>query len=289
MNHIHTVFVWLLSVVLVSGSLSSQVRADEPPDPVELLRGVAKVRNEIRSGRIEMTSKVTIRPDAQDRISSLVMVFDKNRYRCEYLKGYEEGARSHFDGELVTQFDGDSSTTIFKADKGSRYYLFDPRVLGAVSYYDVGMTIERQLAYEKAKKVELIGAETKDDTPTWHVRVLDEYGQQLDSWIDARQNGRVLRNEFKLGQANTVTICKYAEDDEKSVFPNSVKTSSYYDNKLGMTHSIMIEKVQLNVMPSLDTWALAGLKMPVGTPVVDLRIKQRIGYWNGNGLSQNLP
>lgn len=236
-----------------------------------------------------MTSKVILRPEQDERITSLVMVFDKNRYRCEYLKGYEEGVRSHFDGELVTQFDGDKSTTIFNPDKGSIYYLFDPRVLGAVSYYSIGMTIERQLAYEKAKKVELIGAETKDDTPTWHVRVLDEYDQQLDLWIDARKNGRALRNEFKLGRSNNVTISQYAENDEKSVFPKSVKTSSYRDNKLGMTHSITIEKVQLDVMPSLDTWSLAGLKMPVGTPVVDLRIKQRIGYWNGNGLSQNLP
>jgi hypothetical protein len=36
-------------------------------------------------------------------------------------------------------------------------------------------------------------------------------------------------------------------------------------------------------------FTLAGLGMPVGTPVVDVRIHQRIGYWNAKNLSVNLP
>jgi hypothetical protein len=35
-----------------------------------------------------------------------------------------------------------------------------------------------------------------------------------------------------------------------------------------------------------ETWTLTGLNLPAGTPVSDLRIHKRIGYWDGKGLSK---
>ncbi|GAA4428612.1 hypothetical protein GCM10023155_19260 [Bremerella cremea] len=36
-----------------------------------------------------------------------------------------------------------------------------------------------------------------------------------------------------------------------------------------------------------STWKLAGLEMAQGTPVSDLRVKQRMGYWDGDSLTPN--
>lgn len=38
-----------------------------------------------------------------------------------------------------------------------------------------------------------------------------------------------------------------------------------------------------------STWTITGLSLPFGEPVVDLRIKQRIGYWNGAELVEQVP
>ena len=44
-----------------------------------------------------------------------------------------------------------------------------------------------------------------------------------------------------------------------------------------------------NVPIDPKAWTLAGLGMPVGTAVTDIRIMQRIGYWTGSKLSENFP
>ena len=41
--------------------------------------------------------------------------------------------------------------------------------------------------------------------------------------------------------------------------------------------------------PERDAFTLAVLDLPVGTPVSDLRIKRRIGYWDGKALTGSLP
>jgi hypothetical protein len=38
-----------------------------------------------------------------------------------------------------------------------------------------------------------------------------------------------------------------------------------------------------------EIWTLSGLDMPIGQAVVDVRIKRRVGYWDGRRLTENPP
>jgi len=49
------------------------------------------------------------------------------------------------------------------------------------------------------------------------------------------------------------------------------------------------QRARFNVPVDAASWTLAGLNMQVGTWVVDYRISRSIGYWDGSGLSENLP
>src|SRR6185436_11993171 len=52
---------------------------------------------------------------------------------------------------------------------------------------------------------------------------------------------------------------------------------------------LVVRSARYNVPVDPASWTLAGLKMPVGTEVVDYRSSQSAGYWDGAGLSRNLP
>jgi hypothetical protein len=48
-----------------------------------------------------------------------------------------------------------------------------------------------------------------------------------------------------------------------------------------------ILQAKANVKLPDATWTLAGLNLPVGATVSDLRISRRLGYWNGVGIGDD--
>ena len=143
------------------------------------------------------------------------------------------------------------------------------------------------LGYQKAKSVTLVGPEQVRGKSTWHVRVVDSNEQQRDFWIEPVAGFPVHRQEFStnsgIGNCRTEVYC--GDNSRCSWLPSRVETK--YDNRLN--REVTVSNVEFDVRIPPETWTFAGLDLLIGTPIADLRIHQRIGYWDGAGLSQDLP
>ena len=197
-----------------------------------------------------------------------------------------------FDGTFFLHFDGKDSATITVPPKWPGVdYLFDPRTLGLSGSYLADETVPSCLGYQNAKSVTLVGLEPVRGKSTWHVRVVDSYEQQLDFWIEPVAGFPVHRGRFStkegLNQNQSEVYC--GENPRFPWLPSRVETQYYCQGKpTDATREVTILKAEFDVRIPPETWTLAGLDLPIGAPVSDLRVG-RLGYWNGEGLSQDPP
>ena len=174
------------------------------------------------------------------------------------------------------------------AKSGAASQLFDPRIIGLNPSPSVKYTIESCLAYEHAESVELSGKETVAGVAAWHVRVLfpAKYHAEYDFWIDVNHPSHLVKCEWN---GNTV-FSKFDAAHPEDPIPIEVRAVKFHGKERGRFEEFFLRGVsRYNVPVDPASWTLAGLNMPVGTLVVDHRISRDLGYWNGTGLSKNLP
>ena len=270
-----------LFIVLVSGiSVVLQCKADSP-DPITLLQGVEQSRLQIPASRLVAEMVYTNSLGSFNK--ELIVEFDGNKRR--YLN-HEAKSGDLFDGSQAICFDGQNSVTISDTSHATANYLFDPRLLGITTTYTWGEMIETAVPYQNVKKIELVGLEQINDYKVSHVRIVDSYDQQLDLWIDSNHGFKVYRYDFSiLGETNSTLA--YYENSSYPWLPSRIETSyrAGTNGSILSGRSISIIKAEKVKLPE-KTWTIAGVQPSIGAAVSDLRIKQRIGYWNGHGLSQ---
>jgi len=86
-----------------------------------------------------------------------------------------------------------------------------------------------------------------------------------------------------------VVVSKYAGGDAGDPLPTEVTTMDYQSGAPSLGKRFVRSKPLYNLSVDSSCFTLAGLALPVGAPVTDLRIHRSIGYWTGSGLSENLP
>jgi peroxiredoxin len=307
---------------------ANQTSKEQKPDPLDLLKRVAQARQMITSGEMELavTSQYFPRPlDGTNQIR-LKAAFDGGKRRFEsfgreysyVLMGRDaakvtdakrtelgldreaavrEGLLSSFEAHDVTTYDGiivlhyretngkPESTTITDPDKGSFTYVFDPRCLGLRPFLSVETSVENCLAYDVAKAINLVGRESVEGTDCWHVSVESRYGGSLEFWIDATHPHRVVRQIDGL----SIAVSKYDETHLADPIPIEVKITETRDGMPLLEKRFIRSNTSINEPMDPASWTLAGLKMKVGTEVIDSRISRGIGYWDGTGLSKDLP
>jgi RNA polymerase sigma factor (sigma-70 family) len=281
-----------------------------PPDPIDLLKKVAQARQKISSGEMEFDA-----PRSGTNHMRIKAVFDGERRRFESWEreysyvmmgpdasqstdakmkelgldqelAVQAGLLTGFESHHVTAYDGSAlldywapngQTDIKDPAKGSSSYVFDPRILGLTPALFPTSTVESCLAYGEAKSVKLVGRETVEGIASWHVRVLDKWSMNCDFWIDVRHPSHVVQCEYS---GNTV-VSKFDAAQPKDPIPIEVA--------MGLGRRLLRSNTRFNIRVDPASWTLAGLNMPLGTAVNDDRIHRRIGYWNGTGLSHDLP
>ncbi len=316
--------------VLPAASINNS-NAQNEPDPRKLLQGVARARQRITSGEIELQAAryEFDRPNEGTNITRLKAVFDGEKRRFESFAreyhflalpdaGGEEAARrireeglsheaavragllapfeSHhvaaYDGALLLDYgetDGKPfQTKIDDAAKGSATYLFDPRCLGIDISTFVTDTIETCLR-RGAKTIQLVGNESVQGVPAWHVRVLLNMNMNADFWMEAANPTRVLKHAWN----GSEVLSKYDENNPKDPIPLEV-TTLFLHGTTGRNTAFSYSRLtrlsaRFNVPVDPGSWTLPGLGMKTGTEVVDYRISRQIGYWTGAGLSDDLP
>ncbi len=270
-------------IVVILASLLAYYCQAATPDPLTLLKGVEQARLQIPPSRL--TVQLIYTNAAGRGTEEHIIEFDgsKRRYSTENAKGCEL-----FNGSNVVSFDGSRSVTICDTDQASADYLFDPRLLGITTTYTWGETVKTAVPCRGIKQLALIGADHINRHSVWHVHLIDSYDQQINLWIDSEHGFKVYRYDFNvIGETNSTLA--YYDDQSYPWLPSRVETS-YRGGKDGSIlagRSIFILKAKANIKLPKNTWTIAGVRPSIGAAVVDLRMKMRLGYWNGHGLSEN--
>jgi hypothetical protein len=199
-----------------------------------------------------------------------------------------------YDGSRLLQFmsgAGGTGTYIDDPKRGSMRYAFDPRTLGLDTAPQVTGTVAGSLAYQNAKAVALVQPEKAGDAKTWHVRLTTRWNEERNFWIDREHPTHVVRFERSslAGRQREVAVSHYADGRPDNPLPRLVEIEQFWNGKPGRRLTFEIRDAHYNIPTDPRSWTLAGLNMPIGTPVGDGRIQRRIGYWDGSGLSEGLP
>ncbi|HXJ57288.1 MAG TPA: sigma-70 family RNA polymerase sigma factor [Verrucomicrobiae bacterium] len=240
-------------------------------------------------------------PQAQEIRRRAESMDREEAVRAGFLKPFEYHEIAASDGVTLCRFRESGgpggSTTIedpAKASGTSASYFFDPRCLGLRPSVYSGSTIERCLGYPEAKAIRLIGEETVDGMPAWHVQVQSKYDETLEFWIDRARPARLLKH----AQGGDFAMSKYDDANPRDPLPIEVTTMESRPRQpqpLAFASRFVRTKAQWNVSVEPSSFTLAGLGMPIGTQVTDIRnprtdgYYQDLGYWNGAGLSEFPP
>ena len=210
--------------------------------------------------------------------------------------GVREGLLQGFEAYYVTAYDGaallsyretdgqPSGAVIDNPTKGSSQSIFDPRCLGLGADLFVSSTIENSLGYKDAKSVKLVGKESVNGVPAWHVHVESRSDLPVDLWMDVAHPVHVVKS----ASGSKSAVSRYDSAATKDLIPVEVTTTGTYGT-MSLTRRYLETDAQFNIPVDPVSWTLAGLGMQIGTDVADVRIHRRIGYWTGAGLSENLP
>jgi RNA polymerase sigma factor (sigma-70 family) len=207
--------------------------------------------------------------------------------RAGLLKDFESHHVSAYDGAALLEYwevDGKSNDAVInEPGKGSSRFIFDPRCLGLREHLFVDSTVESCLGYNEAKSIKLIGRESVDGVPAWHVQVKSKHDEILDFWMDVAQPVRVLKHAI----GPNVVVSKYQASTTSPPIP--VSTVAYRNGAPWFRNRFIRTNAYFNKPVDPASFTLAGLGMQVGAAVSDIRIHRRIGYWTGAGLSAYPP
>lgn len=297
------------------------------PNPLHLLLAVAEARQRIVSGSLEFQLAVEqFRPERRSTNHlRLTALFAGSKLRSEqfgheYSYAYAEdeaqqadirqradrldrdaavraGLLKRFESHHALIYDGSAlmdywekdgkpdGTTIVDPSRGTSSFIFDPRCLGLTTVVSMRSAVESCLGYTGAKSIALLGEELVEGLPAWHVRVQSKYGETLDFWIEVAHPEQLLRH----ARGANVTVSKYDQANARDPIPTEVTTMNLRNGAPSSTARFLRTQARFNLPVAPSSFTLAGLGMQVGTPVTDVRISRRIGYWTGVGLSDNLP
>jgi RNA polymerase sigma factor (sigma-70 family) len=214
--------------------------------------------------------------------------------RAGLLTGFESHQVIAYDGTAVLDYwetDGKPFQTRID-DPGKGLEPFDPRCLGLDATPAASYTIESCLSFKRAKSVQLVGKESVEGIPAWHARLQIQFGptpMDKDFWLEAAHPTHVIKHQFN----GSTVLSKYDLANPQDPIPTEV-TAMVLHGTVGTNTAFSQERyirrnARFNVPVDPPSWTLAGLGMQIGTEVIDYRISQRVGYWNGSGLSPDLP
>ncbi len=294
---------------------------DTMPNPRKLLEGVARARNRIATGTIELVSTTElnersvlgIQETNQFRIRA---TFDGPKRRFEQTgkeyayvgvgeageraaeqmrarklhraEAIEEGLLTEFEARYVTAYDGTAVLQYRETDGKPGSATIDDPGKGSSLLFD-----PRCLGL-RAFTTSTVEACLSLTSPNEMTLIGQETAEGILAWhIEARFNDfsrdywlSVAQPErlLQVIENGDVLVSNYSSTDPNDPLPMEVSTTTRpYINRLTRGKS----EYNITVDPALTT--LAGLQMQRGSPVVDVRAHRSIGYWTGEGLSQHLP
>jgi|SRR5579885_1436133 len=268
------------AVVMFIGFITESGYCAGQPDPVALLQGVEAARLQTPPSTLKM--EYTYSSQFVNNRREFTVDFDGDKRRFITTSGPDD--KAFFDGKQAVIYDGSTKRIeIRNLNEQHLMQFFDPRIMGLVPYYFWHYTVEDAIPYQKAT-VQMIGEEQINDHKTWHVSLVlkDPNGYRMDFWIDDRF--RVYRED-----ENGVQTFSFYENKDYPWLPSRVDGKEYGTNGVVTEErQCVILEAKANVKLPTNVWTIAGLSPPRGATVSDVRIRQRIGYWDGQKIVQTL-
>ena len=169
-------------------------------------------------------------------------------------------------------------------DDDYAHLLFDPRILGASPWLSAPKTA-RELLFPSDSKWEFsLRSESDhiDDVPCVVIRWRTN-GVVQDYWIDV-ENGFLVRRIIDYNNRYEF-VSQYADGAVLPYRVTRLRTDRERRTPLSKT-TFEISNLQLSPIED-GVFSMAGLQMEIGEPMADARLQERIGYWNGRGLSRS--
>jgi len=311
----------IAKLILMTVTAAVPVWAQDP-DPVSLLRGVEESRRSVRSGRIELFLQykqylppfpdgdgVKVRIQFQDEKRTLVQhmrVFvlsgkdpnqEANLKRMMATADYEAAIRagigkwenktiySTWDGTNCFQYGTGFGAGFKKHEGGGIDHLSDPRLLG-LHANSVDETLEFCLPHRAGTNPTLFGRETIAGASAWHVSIKPHPEVEFHYWIEPERDFRLHRFEYRAAFRTDVRVSEFEGD---AALPARMTLSSYTrEKKLKREMLLRVDKVKLNVSVDADVGTYRSVGMPPGEPIADERIGQRLGFWDGEEIVDDL-
>ncbi|HUS34042.1 MAG TPA: sigma-70 family RNA polymerase sigma factor [Verrucomicrobiae bacterium] len=192
-------------------------------------------------------------------------------FEAHYVSAYDETAIL----EYYQHGDRYGSAVIRDPSHGSSLVgHFDPRCLGLRSF--ATGTLESALSLTCGDEVALVGEESVEGIPAWHVRVRCR-NTDRNYWVSVAQPDRLLKH----AELGDVYASYYSSSRPRDPLPTKVIIQTRHGiQKLDRTAG----EYNMSIDPA--TFTLVGLGIPRGTPVVDERASRSLGYWTGAGFSE---
>jgi RNA polymerase sigma factor (sigma-70 family) len=290
------------------------------PDPAQLLKGVLRAREQIRSGTLEFEESVDrFRGGRTDtRQYRFVASFDGPKLRFEsfgreYSYKFDEDEDKQKDiQKRADAMDTQSAVQAGWLEESTAHHTL---VLDGATVYDhyqsshqgpgvsiksvtngigsnifdprgIGLSpyLSMQFSPENnlQKGAELVGEEDLDGKATYHIRV---NGSGLSYWLDKAHPERLLQVTY----GRETVKSKYNEANLGDPIPDEVTMIHFRNDEVSDESRLVCTSKSYNTPIDAESFTLAGMGLAVGTEVNDDRIYRRIGYWTGSGLSENLP
>jgi hypothetical protein len=270
--------VWLLALLC---------HATPSPDPTTLVEGIESSRLQIPASQlhIHMVFKTAIIAKSHD----VLVEFDGENRRYEDISGGPK-LRGFFDGSQVALFDG-SQVTLRDVTDDTGDLMFDPRLLGLTMAYSWKENIIMALPYRTASSIKLVGMEQVGDRSAWHIQLLTKSPAtyQVDLWASGDDGFKVYKYAVSFEGGRTVAT-SYYDNTIYYWLPSKVESQSYNsEGELRFEQIVSLVEAKSNADLPKTAWTLAGLQLPTGTDIVDRRIKQRVGTWNGTAIRPIAP
>jgi len=289
--------VWLLFCATVNAASTVMDVNDTSTQAMAILRSLENTRMSASSFRLKGVISRFIPNGSLE--SKFTIEYQDGQYRV--LTSSPQNAIVIFDGEKLLSYDGNDSAVINSA--GTRVttsIACDPRSIGFSTGFYSDLTLEENIAYHSGNNLSLIAKGNPGDSGQLVVvKLTDRFSQEITFVAEPRMPFRVHKYVKGIPDEEDgsilyryVTESEFWPDNQDEWLPQKIKMYTLYGNdsvKKIDEITVAFDRPDRNVHFDGDSWTVKGLGLPFGQAVADLRIKERIGYWDGLKLTPNVP
>lgn len=280
-------YLWITAVLL-----SAPVRSAETLDPLVLVEGIYAAREQIPPSKLKLRER--IRDPRNQRWQERVVeaYFEGAKYRVDQIEP-QPTVRALVDGSKVIHLDNNRHVNLRdRLEHMASDPLYDARLLGmdclnSWASYLLGKLDFRGLGWECT----VLGQETIRGVKVWHVQVRAPEENQfltLDYWVEPQRGFRVHRYATSSIVPQRSPLESYYENPRYPWLPSRVegRIESHTEAAGWWVEEIefhLLEAATVRQFPS-ETWTIVGLHPPLNAQVIDYRLEQVVGYWDGKGV-----